>query len=67
MTRIEFRDALLTSLRVQFATKVFAVIDAHGLNMPIEPFLRDLANNLAQGFAGEPTWSQWDLSDHEIR
>jgi hypothetical protein len=48
------RDRILASLHTQFATKVGALIDAHGHNVPFAPFLHDLANNLAQGFVDEP-------------
>jgi hypothetical protein len=63
------RDRILDTLRVQFATKVGVVLDAHLRRIDVDPLLRDLANNLAQGFAGEPTYQNIEgcaLSDHLV-
>jgi hypothetical protein len=66
---LSFRDKVLEGLRVQFACKVAAVIDPHLKPMDIEAFLQDLANNVAQGFAAEPTYMNIEgcaLADHEV-
>jgi hypothetical protein len=56
MTLIEFRDALLESLRVQCKAKVVTVqyrtfSTKSGRSEEIDGLLIDLANNIAQSFA----------------
>lgn len=52
MTLDQKRDAILSSLRDQFATKV-AIIAFKGDRTTFDAFLLDLANNLAQAIAEE--------------
>lgn len=72
MTQVDldaFRDRLLVSLRRQFLTRVGVVLDAHLKRLDVEPFLLDLANNIAQGFMDEPTYRNIEgcaLSDHLV-
>lgn len=64
-----FRDRILKTLQIQFATKVGVVLNAYLQRIDVGPLLSDLANNIAQGFAGEPTYQNIEgcaLSDHLV-
>ena len=66
---IVIRDRILNGLRSEFQHKVAAIIDAHLKSIPLEPFLTDIANNIAQGFAAEPSYRNIEgcaLADHEV-